>query len=79
MGDEKIEPRGGGDDEGSVDTVVGNDAVSPPTAPFANTEIPNGGLTAWLQVLGSFFLFFNSWYLPVSVTCHHFLPPPSTF
>ena len=23
--------------------------------------IPNGGLVAWLQVLGSFFLFFNSW------------------
>ncbi|WPH02835.1 Hypothetical protein R9X50_00570300 [Acrodontium crateriforme] len=23
--------------------------------------VPNGGLTAWLQVLGSFFLFFNSW------------------
>lgn len=23
--------------------------------------IPDGGLTAWLQVLGSFFLFFNSW------------------
>lgn len=23
--------------------------------------IPNGGLQAWLQVLGSFFLFFNSW------------------
>ncbi|KAK3203221.1 hypothetical protein GRF29_112g563471 [Pseudopithomyces chartarum] len=23
--------------------------------------IPNGGLTAWLQVLGAFFLFFNSW------------------
>jgi hypothetical protein len=22
---------------------------------------PNGGLRAWLQVLGSFFLFFNSW------------------
>ncbi len=22
---------------------------------------PNGGLNAWLQVLGSFFLFFNSW------------------
>ncbi|KIV78901.1 hypothetical protein PV11_06503 [Exophiala sideris] len=22
---------------------------------------PNGGLTAWLQVLGSFFLFFNAW------------------
>ncbi|KAJ4305390.1 hypothetical protein N0V90_000921 [Kalmusia sp. IMI 367209] len=23
--------------------------------------IPNGGLTAWLQVLGAFFLFFNTW------------------
>jgi hypothetical protein len=22
---------------------------------------PNGGLCAWLHVLGSFFLFFNSW------------------
>jgi hypothetical protein len=22
---------------------------------------PNGGLAAWLQVLGSFFLFFNGW------------------
>jgi hypothetical protein len=26
-------------------------------------EIPNGGLKAWLQVLGSFFLFFNSWFV----------------
>lgn len=25
--------------------------------------IPDGGLTAWLQVLGAFFLFFNSWYV----------------
>lgn len=24
-------------------------------------SVPNGGLTAWLQVLGSFFLFFNTW------------------
>ena len=23
--------------------------------------IPDGGVIAWLQVLGSFFLFFNSW------------------
>ena len=23
---------------------------------------PDGGLVAWLQVAGSFFLFFNSWY-----------------
>ncbi|KZF25870.1 putative MFS monocarboxylate transporter [Xylona heveae TC161] len=26
-----------------------------------NNAIPNGGLQAWLQVLGAFFLFFNSW------------------
>jgi hypothetical protein len=25
------------------------------------SAIPNGGMTAWLQVLGAFFLFFNSW------------------
>lgn len=24
-------------------------------------SIPNGGLRAWLQVLGVFFLFFNTW------------------
>lgn len=29
--------------------------------------IPNGGLTAWLQVLGAFFLFFNTWYVSVSL------------
>ncbi|KAE8404101.1 major facilitator superfamily domain-containing protein [Aspergillus pseudonomiae] len=28
----------------------------------AYTMPPNGGLRAWLQVAGSFFLFFNSWY-----------------
>lgn len=27
------------------------------------SSIPNGGLWAWLQVLGSFFLLFNSWYV----------------
>lgn len=25
------------------------------------SSIPNGGLTAWLQVVGSFFLMFNTW------------------
>ena len=24
-------------------------------------DVPNGGTKAWLQVLGSFFLFFNTW------------------
>jgi hypothetical protein len=26
-----------------------------------NAGIPNGGLQAWLQVLGAFFLWFNTW------------------
>lgn len=26
---------------------------------------PNGGLLAWLQVLGSFFLYFNCWYVAI--------------
>ena len=26
-------------------------------------SIPNGGLRAWLVVVGSFFLFFNSWFV----------------
>jgi hypothetical protein len=26
-------------------------------------SIPNGGTLAWLQVLGAFFLFFNTWYV----------------
>jgi len=29
--------------------------------------IPNGGLVAWLQVLGAFFLFFNSWVCSLSL------------
>ena len=37
-----------------------------------NHEIPNGGFKAWLQVLGSFFLFFNSWF----VSRAHRGPPP---
>ena len=27
------------------------------------SQIPNGGLWAWLQVVGGFFLLFNSWYV----------------
>ena len=29
---------------------------------IAYHEPPNGGLVAWLQILGAFILFFNSWY-----------------
>jgi hypothetical protein len=32
------------------------------------STIPNGGFWAWMQVLGAFFLFFNSWYVdPLSL------------
>jgi hypothetical protein len=44
-------------------------AVSGPGAPTPGgkahvsdmSSIPNGGLLAWMQVVGSFFLFFNTW------------------
>ena len=36
----------------TVDTEKSDDDPGPP---------PNGGFKAWLQVLGSFFLFFNCW------------------
>ena len=34
--------------------------LPPPQKPPGGPP-PNGGLTAWLQVLGGFFLFFNTW------------------
>ncbi|OOQ89423.1 putative MFS monocarboxylate transporter [Penicillium brasilianum] len=33
----------------------------PPKEPATPPPPPNGGLTAWLQVAGAFFLFFNCW------------------
>lgn len=43
-------------------------ATTASTRPSVNNikSVPNGGLVAWLQVLGSFFLFFN--------TCRFFAP-----
>lgn len=40
-------------------------AVPDPTSEKDSTPEPppNGGFNAWLQVAGSFFLFFNSWYV----------------
>jgi hypothetical protein len=32
-----------------------------PKEPATPPPPPNGGLTAWLQVAGAFFLFFNCW------------------
>lgn len=32
-----------------------------PEQPITPSPPPNGGVVAWLQVAGAFFLFFNSW------------------
>jgi hypothetical protein len=34
------------------------------------SPIPDGGFQAWLQVMGSFFLLFNSWYVPKGLVPH---------
>ena len=36
--------------------------TTPKSQPNPSDEIPNGGLKAWLQVLGSFMVFLNTWY-----------------
>ena len=43
-------------DEGTTSSGLKEKTVLPSV-----TDLPNGGLTAWLQVVGAFFLFFNSW------------------
>ena len=40
-------------------------AASRPPAP------PNGGVRAWLQVFGSFLVFFNIWYIQASFAAHN--------
>lgn len=50
-----LEPLDGGAVEKQITAKSANPSVNNIKA------IPNGGLTAWLQVLGAFFLFFNSW------------------
>lgn len=55
--------------EGSVDTKSVGDVQNPPAPPSPELPAkptgppppPDGGLVAWLHVLGGFFLFFNSW------------------
>lgn len=42
--------------------------AGPPGPPF---EVPDGGLTAWLQVAGGWALFFNTWYV---VLAHQVIP-----
>jgi len=48
-------------DEKATDAETGLQPQKPPPAGPPGGPPPNGGLTAWLQVLGGFFLFFNTW------------------
>jgi len=36
--------------------------AGPPGPPFS---VPDGGIRAWLQVLGGFMLFFNTWFVVI--------------
>jgi hypothetical protein len=47
---------------GEQSAVIDAPAPAPAPAPSQQSQIPNGGLQAWLQVLGAHLLFFNSWY-----------------
>jgi hypothetical protein len=67
--------------ETSNDSVNGSDSTTKAEEPLApqvnNTGYNNAehefdtGFTAWLQVLGSFFLFFNSWYVYTLIVSYH--------
>ncbi|KAF6806654.1 monocarboxylate [Colletotrichum sojae] len=52
------------DEESAVDGARTPSAGKPPAKPAAAP--PNGGLKAWMQVLGSFFIYFNTWGLVAS-------------
>lgn len=46
-------------EKGTPKDVIETSSSTPEVKP-ART-IPNGGLQAWLQVVGAFFLYFNTW------------------
>ncbi|UQC75156.1 major facilitator superfamily transporter [Colletotrichum lupini] len=68
---DKEKPYGPGEDPmQKLDEESGSDGIdefkSPPPSPTKPTGPPNGGLKAWMQVLGSFFIYFNTWGLVAS-------------
>lgn len=69
-----IEGDGEKNGDGERDPVVASADVERVVSkqPSVNNaaSIPNGGLWAWLQVLGAFFLFFNSWYVHAPILLH---------
>ena len=47
--------------EATTETGAVPAADAPASSGPPNFDAPDGGLVAWLQVLSSFFLFFNCW------------------
>ena len=45
----------------SLDTLTPTIEQTQVPVALAYHEPPNGGLTAWLQIVGAFLIFFNSW------------------
>lgn len=68
VGAEKGEPSANGSSDAETGSMErGSSGVDgsqdPPQVQDISPEIPNGGLQSWLQVAGSFFLVFNTWYV----------------
>lgn len=60
----------------SKSEVISTTESDPPSSELQQSDYQNGdqgfdtGLKPWLQVLGSFFLFFNSWYVYLKRTSY---------
>ena len=52
---------GGSSPPSTLPVEVDNEKAIPVQETPAPPPPPNGGLVAWFQVVGAFFLFFNSW------------------
>lgn len=75
--DDSAEYSGEGDSErhsASPDGTLDAPAINAPEGESNEKSLaaeaqapPNGGVKAWSQVLGSFFLFFNSWCVPLQI------------
>lgn len=53
-------------DEEKVSKNQDASATAPAAPPSGMPKQPNGGLNAWLQVLGGFFVYFNTWGLIIT-------------
>jgi hypothetical protein len=49
-------------EDGKMVQQTGIDVTAREAAAKVASDIPDGGLVAWLQVLGCFFLWWNAWY-----------------